>query len=64
MKILVFLHGTTIMHKNAVGHSREDIVKQVQGGEKSVHDYRSYVPVGDAVKKIKSWEKDGAEILY
>ena len=52
MKILVFLHGTTIMHKNAVGHTREEIVKQVKDKEKSVHDYKSYVPVGNAVKKL------------
>ncbi|MEW6408349.1 MAG: hypothetical protein AB1465_06715 [Patescibacteria group bacterium] len=64
MKILVFLHGTTIMHKNAVGHTREEIVKQVEAKEKSVHDYKSYVPVGNAVKKLQNWKKDGAEILY
>ena len=64
MKILVFLHGTTIMHKNAVGHTREEIVKQVKDKEKSVHDYKSYVPVGGAVKKLQNWKKDGAEILY
>ena len=64
MKILVFLHGTTIMHKNAVGHTRAEIVKQVQEKEKSVHDYKSYVPVGNAVKKLQNWKKDSAEILY
>ena len=64
MKILVFLHGTTIMHKNAVGHTREEIVKQVKDKEKSVHDYKSYVSVGNAVKKLQNWKKDGAEILY
>lgn len=64
MKILVFLHGTTIMHKNAVGYTREEIVKQVKDKEKSVHDYKSYVPVRNAVKKLQNWKKDGAEILY
>ena len=64
MKILVFLHGTTIMHKNAVGHTREEIVKQVKDKEKSVQDYKSYVPVGNAVKKLQNWKKDGAKILY
>lgn len=64
MKILVFLHGTTIMHKNAVGHKREEIVKQVVDGDRSVYDYISYVPVGNAVKKLKTWKKQGAEILY
>ncbi len=64
MKTLVFLHGTTIMHKAAIGHTREEIVKQVIAGDKSVHDYASYVPVGQAVKKLKAWQQQGVEILY
>ena len=52
------------MHKNAVGHTRDEIVKQVENKEKSVHDYKSYVPVCNAVKKLQNWKKDGAEILY
>ncbi|MEM4359517.1 MAG: hypothetical protein QXT45_03230 [Candidatus Bilamarchaeaceae archaeon] len=64
MKILVFLHDTTIMHKNAIGHTREEIVKQIKDKEKSVHDYKSYVPIRKAVKKLQNWKNDGAEILY
>lgn len=64
MKILVFLHGTTIMHKHGMGQKREDIVKQVIEHEESVLDYVSYVPVGDAVEKLRNWEKGGAEIIY
>lgn len=64
MKILIFTEGTILMHKNAVGHTRDEIVKQVKAKEKSVHNYKSYVPVGNAVKKLQKWKKDGAEILY
>ena len=64
MKILVFLHGTTIMHKNAVGCSRKEIVKQVINGDKSIYDQDSYIPIGDAVKKLQTWKKHGAEIIY
>jgi hypothetical protein len=64
MKVLVFLHGTTIMHKNAKGRTREQIVGQVIAGEKSLHDYASYVPVGDASKKLREWKRQGAEICY
>lgn len=32
--------------------------------EKSVHDYSSYLPIGDAVSKIKKWKQQGAEILF
>jgi hypothetical protein len=64
MRILIFTEGTIIMHKNAVGHTRDEIVKQVEQKEKSVHDYKSYVPVGNAVKKLQNWKNDGTEILY
>ena len=64
MRILIFTEGTIIMHKNAVGHTRDEIVKQIEAKEKSVHDYKSYVSVGNAVKKLQNWKNDGAEILY
>ncbi|MFH1849174.1 MAG: hypothetical protein ABH879_03215 [archaeon] len=69
MRILVFAEGTIIMHKNAIGHARDEIVKQSKGiflvfREKSVHDYKSYVPIHDAAKKLQDWKNDGAEILY
>ena len=42
MKILlIFLHGTTIMHRNAAGKTREERVKQSLGREESVLDYVS-----------------------
>jgi hypothetical protein len=64
MKILVFLHGTTIMHKDARGLARERIVKQVMEGDTSIHDYASYIPVGDAAKKLQEWKGQGAIICY
>lgn len=64
MKILVFLQGTLIMHKSAEGKTREERVRQVINNDPSVHDYASYIPVGNAVRKLKSWQSQGAEILY
>lgn len=64
MRILVFLHGTVIMHKNAQGVAREGRVKQVVEKEESIRDYASYVPIGDAVRKLQDWKSQGAEILY
>ncbi len=65
MKIMIFLHGTTIMHKSGLGVTREERVKQVkQGTDPSLHDYTSYVPVENAVKKIKGWQEQGADICY
>jgi hypothetical protein len=64
MKILVFLHGTTLMHQSAVGRTREERVRQVVERETSVHDFASYVPAGDAVRKLRTWERQSATILY
>ena len=64
MIILVFLHGTILMHKNAIDHTRDERVKQVVQEEGSVHDFASYVPVGNSVQKLKTWHEQGAQILY
>jgi hypothetical protein len=64
MTILVFLHGTTIMHKNAKGLAREEIIMQVMEGDESIDDYALYIPVGNAVKKLQEWKEQGATICY
>lgn len=53
-----------IMHRGGIGHSREEIVRQVKEGEKTIHDWASYVPIGGAVIKLAKWQKQGAEVLY
>ncbi|MBM3233044.1 hypothetical protein FJZ18_02670 [Candidatus Pacearchaeota archaeon] len=64
MKVMVFTEGTIIMHKNAIGHTREEIIEQVKNKEHSVHEYGSYVPIGNAVEKIRKWKRNGAEVFY
>lgn len=64
MRILIFLHGTLIMHRSAEGKTREERVRQVINNDSSVSDYTSYVPVGNVVEKLKSWRSQDAEILY
>ncbi len=65
MKILIFLQGTTIMHRNAAGKTREERVRQSLGKEDpTLDDYESYVPVGNAVGKLDNWINQGAEIIY
>jgi len=64
MKIMIFLHGTTVMHRNALGHTREERVRQVLEGDASIFDFASYVPVGGAVQKLQAWKEQGAEIAY
>jgi hypothetical protein len=65
MRLLVFLHGTVLMHPSALGRSREERVAQVRAGaDPSVHDYGAYVPVGDAAAKLRRWQRQGARIDY
>ena len=52
------------MHKNAEGLAREEMIKQVMDGEESIHDYASYIPVGNVVKKLQEWKGQGARICY
>ena len=64
MKIMVYLHGTAIMHKEGVRRTREERVRQVLEGEDSTHDFGSYVPVENAVGKLQAWHQQGAELMY
>lgn len=64
MHILIFLHGTILMHPGGVGLSREQIVQQVRDEEASIRDYGAYVPIGNAVHKLQGWASQGATISY
>ena len=64
MKILIFTEGTILMHKMALGRPREKIVGQVKSKLKGVKNYVSYIPIGNAVSKIQTWQNQGAEICY
>lgn len=65
MKLLIFTEGTLIMHKNARGHTREEIVKQVRDGrDSSLCEWKTYIPIGNAAKKLQTWKREGVEILY
>lgn len=61
---MVFLHGTAIMHRGGLGKTPEERGKQVEENEKSVHEYKSYVPIEKANEKVKKWVDQGAEIIY
>ncbi|OGG21367.1 hypothetical protein A3D03_05605 [Candidatus Gottesmanbacteria bacterium RIFCSPHIGHO2_02_FULL_40_13] len=78
MKILVFTEGTILMHSTCGGITREQraqqsknrvrtyintLLKQVSR-IRSIHDYRNYIPVGNAVKKLNNWKRQEAEIYY
>lgn len=52
------------MHRGAYGQTRSARVKQVLDGEKSVSDFKNYIPIGEAESKVKAWKRRGAEIVY
>jgi hypothetical protein len=64
MRLLIFLHGTVIMHSGAVGRARSERVAQVRAWHPTVGDYAAYVPVGDAVAKLQRWRDSDARIDY
>jgi hypothetical protein len=65
MRLLVFLHGTTLMHPGAVGRTRSERVAQVRAGaDPSLHDFLAYVPVEGVVAKLRLWHEQGARIEY
>jgi len=74
----VLMHGTAKgkTHKEIVQQSKEFGIQMEEktltfqdtasygidtGG---IHDYKSYIPVYDAVEKIKKWKNQGATIFY
>ena len=65
MRLLIFLHGTAIMHPGAIGRTREERVAQVRtGADAALHDYAAYVPVDNAAAKLQRWREQGAKIDY
>lgn len=64
MKILVFTEGTILMHCNAKGLPQRKIIEQVKNKESSVKDFSSYIPIGDAPKKLSVWKSQGAHLIY
>jgi hypothetical protein len=65
MRLLIFLHGTAIMHPGAVGRRREERVAQVRTrADPGLRDFAAYVPVDGAVEKLQRWRVQGAQIDY
>ena len=53
------------MHAAGAGRTREDRVAQSRLGEDpTLRDFARYVPIGDAVLKLRLWEEQGARVDY
>jgi len=64
MRLLVFLYGTVLIHGGGGGVSRGERVAQVRAKHPTVGEYAAYVPVGDAVAKLRRWQDAGAVVDY
>jgi hypothetical protein len=64
VRVMVFLHGTTLMHAAGVDQPREVRVRQSRQRDPSVTDFANYVPIGNAAEKLGAWATKGAEIVY
>ena len=63
MKIMVFTEGTVLTHEDWHGLSREEIVRRVKQGYPLL-DFARSRPVGEAVAKLRQWQRQGASIFY
>lgn len=65
MRLLVFLHGTILMHAGAIGRTRDERVAQSRSGSGAgLRDFGGYVPIGHSAAKLWRWQAEGAEIAY
>ena len=64
MKVMIFLHGTAIMHAAAAGRPRAERVRQSSQRDPSVTDYAAYLPTEAAADKARAWQQHGADICY
>ena len=61
---MVFLPWTIIMHKSALGCTREERAKQVVEREATIWEYTSYVPISGAAAKLQTRKEQGVEIKF
>ena len=64
MKLLIFTEGTILIHQGAKGKTLQEINQQITTNEASVKNYSSYIPIGNAVSKLKKWSEEGWQIFY
>lgn len=64
MRVLVFTEGTILYHKAAQNQTRDTIVQQVKHKHPSIYEFSSYLPIGEAPRKLTEWNKQGHQILY
>jgi hypothetical protein len=64
VRVMVLLHGTSIMPGSPAAQPRVTRVRQVTSKDPAVLDFGSYVPTEGAVAKLTAWQHRGAQICY
>lgn len=64
MKLLIFTEGTILMPRLMRDLTREQRVRRSKLKIPWVYNFKNHIPVGNAVDKIRNWNKQGAEIFY
>jgi len=53
------------MSKNSRGKTREEILRQIRDKkDHSLYEWKTHIPIGNAVRKLQTWKNQGVEILY
>jgi len=66
VRVLIFTEGTILIHRDHLGLLRERIVEVVKKLEGPVGNeyFAACVPIGNCVRKIEAWRRQGATLLY
>ena len=65
MKLLIFTEGTTLIHSESVGHTRDEIIQQNLERIPNVKEYSKYMPIGNAPGQgRRNGRTNGYEICY
>ena len=64
MRILVFLGGTTLIDRNLVAPTREEMVKRSIDRDSYGGLSGEVIPIASAVSKLMRWKEHGAELVY
>ncbi|WP_018305166.1 hypothetical protein [Desulfitobacterium hafniense] len=56
MKVLIFLHGTIIMHKSGIDKTPSERGDQVlDKSDETILDFINYIPIGKANEILRNW---------
>ncbi len=65
MKVLLYLHGTIIMHKSGGDKTPIERGNQVlDPSDQTIFDFENYIPIGKANEILSNWSKNKNEVIY